>query len=949
MIVLDNYELSRPFEHLAIKIVKEYLNIDLDQKKTKVTRKTRDYGVDSYIYFENETETIIRTIEAKLRNNKYTLALKDIASSILFFIIRHGDEHYIVTNVYLTEGTKQAISGINECCTGNIQFIDGITTKNIVSKILPKIHKVKEKKEYQLAEKILSEFSKLKIPKQQKSISNKKPDPILEELLKSRVKIKTQILEELQRNKIIVLKGALGVGKNLVLRSINDTLVQNDYTIINIPANSTNLISEFCYTIAEKLFNFDINSLLKCSVADNEMSKGLRTESEKEQLELMRKIFDASTNSYENAKFLAKKYLINLFQIFNKKIYVIEIENYQNVSCEIFHLIEELITLLPNNIKFLFTESNSMPLYNNFFSSQFKQINHQIYKEFQLTEFNEEEGVLYIQKLNCKISESGAKEIFSYFGGNPALLRESIKTTVQNPQISWLANYNFTDLHTCYSNKICVSMRIPEVRSLYFLITVLGELKQSNIKHYFTATEKNTVLKEIEESNLFSVNFGTISFRSQYIKDIIEQKLLSYKDNINLCYEKKYSDFTFVDSLEKIVFCYYTDNSNIIDIYESSKQSWNHKTNIHWQNKALGYICLFLKDHLTDCIKCLEFCGYANQFVQTYTFNNEKIYSYILKLLNSNISEIERSFELLPKHNKNKAASVLFDYYININVKLQNDKNKIHKIILSCKVKKWFAYITEYQSIVYIRKIALSYKELGNRSEYDNLLKKLLLYNHPYAKFAYYANQAAKFYIENPYKAEELLSNCPFQESPFKDINVQMMQLWVGNDWSIISFYKNDIERSQEIAERVLESSNYISDYDNMARSYNILALIQLKKHCENDAIEKLRMAITYALHSNKDSLMHFCINYLNICYDEKVEKICWNYFKTNHHILIKFMQAKPLNNRWYTSLTAFSKILKKQNQILFKEFNEIFKDFSFDQRKVSPKYEIENSFYVLF
>ena len=76
-----------------------------------ITKATRDYGVDGIIVVNDNTsqENTVVTIEAKLRRLPNKLALKDIATSIVCFLVRYGQKHYIVTNTYLTSPTVEIL------------------------------------------------------------------------------------------------------------------------------------------------------------------------------------------------------------------------------------------------------------------------------------------------------------------------------------------------------------------------------------------------------------------------------------------------------------------------------------------------------------------------------------------------------------------------------------------------------------------------------------------------------------------------------------------------------------------------------------------------------------------------------------------------------------------------------------------------------------------------
>ena len=285
---MNNYESASDFELLAIKILEKYLNTKFDTKRTRKTQETRDFGVDAFVYIENEFSSDVRTIEAKLRSYKYTLALKDIATSIIFFILRHGNEHYLISNVFLTNGTIDAINSINDNNKGQIYYIDGEKTKAILETILPEL----KEGELELAERIIKEFPKLKKP-QIISINKKQSNSLNNILYESRKKYLTEVLEELNTKKWVSISGDLGVGKHLIAKKVINSY-EKKCNIINIDIMSNGIISDFCYELSDKLFNISvsISDLVDIVKNDDRLLCSLLNESEQCNLKILYEIFN---------------------------------------------------------------------------------------------------------------------------------------------------------------------------------------------------------------------------------------------------------------------------------------------------------------------------------------------------------------------------------------------------------------------------------------------------------------------------------------------------------------------------------------------------------------------------------------------------------------------------------------------------------------------------------
>ena len=104
----------RSFEYLSLEVLSVVLekeNRPYQIIKQDVTKETRDCGVDGFIRFRVADSDREYTVEAKLRA-KNKIALRDIATSILYFLIGFSDRHFIVTNVILTAEALRVIEEI---------------------------------------------------------------------------------------------------------------------------------------------------------------------------------------------------------------------------------------------------------------------------------------------------------------------------------------------------------------------------------------------------------------------------------------------------------------------------------------------------------------------------------------------------------------------------------------------------------------------------------------------------------------------------------------------------------------------------------------------------------------------------------------------------------------------------------------------------------------------
>lgn len=125
----------RSFEYLSLEVLSVMLekeNLPCHIIKRDVTKETRDCGVDGFIRFRVSDSDREYTVEAKLRA-KNKIALRDIATSILYFLIGFSDRHFIVTNVIFTAEALRVIEEIRRRLGGALETIDGHELRRLLN------------------------------------------------------------------------------------------------------------------------------------------------------------------------------------------------------------------------------------------------------------------------------------------------------------------------------------------------------------------------------------------------------------------------------------------------------------------------------------------------------------------------------------------------------------------------------------------------------------------------------------------------------------------------------------------------------------------------------------------------------------------------------------------------------------------------------------------------
>lgn len=971
---MNNYEYANVFEKLAIKIVEAKCGYELDDEKSGVTQQTRDYGVDAVISF-TDRNLKFSTIEAKLRKPSCTLALKDIASSILFFLVRNGNEHFIISNVYITSGTIQTINILNFQSCSKLYYIAGEETFKILRKIVDKLQDPQEKELAQLLMKNFHECKKPQTKQVQTNVTHELLDRCDEEkLFASRQGLVDYIVDGMQKNfHLFALYGEKNIGKTFLLKWLNSILKAREYKTIMIDVYKYNTIDVFCYELAQKLLEVDLKEIVH-SLSQNHIKKleHILDDSEKETLTIFEHIFHSGKLSDMTAMYLADNYLQALFHKCDRIQYIIELENISYTSKELFEFIRKFSIDMPSNVYMICEFSYDLSAYYHDFSYQYKEIYSSNIREIKMTGISLGECEVYLKEVLPYIDNKLIKQIFDISRGNPVFIENAVNMLKEETLIN----------KDTVTNKM---LSIPQGRYQIILELIRKDIliaKFFLLQYIFSFSLKKMIWKMIldkEEkctesiSKLTSAILNTELFETDkefYIcKDFcFLNKIESYFEENSFLYtaiSKSLKKYLFpvcqkeFSALSEIKLLFLTDDCTITNNYESKKDLWMYKSNITWQKQSLNLICKFyLQSPKTeeDISKLLKAIHYYLNYLSIVTYMGEfekNLHEKILNYKRNLEDECSNTSEAL----LNEISETLADIYIYEHqfYRKTSSFEKEIKLLEKCILKEWFSHSSELKKIKILRYQALSYKSLGDRKTYNKILKSI--YNtysgNSYAELIYWANKAAPLYVHSPQIAMNYLKKCDLEKF-LKDYSHEIkLYLWVKNDLAIVSFYNHDFNQAKKISEDVLERSIKFNYSENIARAHNLLGAIALRKNDIELAREEFFKAFTICVDTSGEAFFHFAVNYITIAenYESKIVMLILKYLKTNQKRLLKIFKTQQLGTcRWFITAYAFYNCLKKWNLALSKDVEFLFYPWlSETPQSLLEDYFINDKLVVLF
>lgn len=972
---MDNYQYSGVFEKLAIKIVEAKCGYTIDLEKSGVTQATRDYGVDAIISFSNRYPEF-STIEAKLRKSDYTLGMKDIASSILFFLVRNGNEHFIVSNVYITSGTIETISILNLQSSSHIYYIAGEETFDILTSIASQI---KDPLEKELTDLLIENFKGNKKPKKKQIQTNVDNNLSFEqekqgkkELFSSRRKHISEILNCMQEKyHVFILHGEKNIGKTFLLKQLNSTLQASEYKTITIDVYKYDTIDVFCYEIAQRILEIDLKKLIY-SLSQNHIKtiENILDDSEKETLNIFNNIFHAISVSDTVANYLAEKYLKALFSKCNAIKFIIELEKVSYTSKEVFDFIKSFSIDLPSNVYLICEFSSDFSATYRDFSDEYKEIYACNIKEINLTGMSLDECEAYLKKALPHIENSCVKRIHNITKGNPVIIEQAISIINDNVLINMdELEIKILSLQKWIYNEIFMLIKNDALIAEFFLLLYIFSFSLKKTLWELVLAEKKECIQSISilNSNILNTNLFEDNDEFYTCKDFtfihkLEEyfeKKINKKATENLQHTLVSACQSELPALAKIRLLFLADDSSIVDCFESTKDLWMYKSNPTWQKQALKLVCRFYfckaktEEELSQLLKAIHYyLQYLNivSFMGNFENNlHKKVLIYKSSLQNECSTA---SGELLYDIAQTLADIYIYEYLL---FSKTSSFEKEKELLTKCIEQEWFTYVCDLKKIKILRYQALSFKSNGERKKYNKILQNIytMYKGNAYAQLIYWANQAAPFYVNCPQKALECLKKCNLDKF-LKDYSKEIkLYLWVKNDLGIVSFYNGDLTRAEKISSDVLEKSMRLKYSENIARGHNLLGAIALSKNNITLAEEEFFKAFTNCIDVNEESFIHFTVNYIVVTEknDKKLVRLVANYLRSNHKRLTRIFETQNLNTcRWFVTLYAFYHEIKQWNSSLSNEMKVLFSPWLTETSlSLLEKYYINKKLIVLF
>lgn len=259
---LDTKEYWRSFEYLALEVL--YIKLKTREGTHKildkdVTKSTRDHGRDGFIQFSIRNDSREYTVEAKLRSSD-KISLKDIATSILYYLIGTSDRHLIVTNVIFTGETLAVINELQAQMGRPLETVDGYELRRLLNKGLT----YKEEHAPELIKLLMAQPlpPKETIPQ---------PKAVLYRILEkhycvaSRTALKEAVAQQIMAGeKLFLIKGEQGTGKSHLIREIIKWAEGKNYKVCRIDMSKLYSPRIFVLNILQIVLGLDLNALLDC-------------------------------------------------------------------------------------------------------------------------------------------------------------------------------------------------------------------------------------------------------------------------------------------------------------------------------------------------------------------------------------------------------------------------------------------------------------------------------------------------------------------------------------------------------------------------------------------------------------------------------------------------------------------------------------------------------------
>ena len=955
----DAYKYAGTFEKLACKIIEKVISEQVVVSGT--TKKTRDGGIDAIIYTKNN----FITIEAKLRKKSVSLSLKDIASSVIFYLLRLNDKHYIVTNVYLASDTVNVLNRLNTTKKGEICYVDGDYTLQILKEIVKSL----DDDEKELANILFKEFSDSKKSRKVNKLNNQKRSHDI--LLETQQELCNSIKYEIENGrKCVVLSGKIGTGKSTLTNAVVDQLCQT-FSHIFIDCLHYNTVESFMYQLSNIQIGIDINELINeyISLSDEfENQSNVVCIDKADTIGVLTQILGRKQYS-DSIKFLAQRYIDKLIEDFNSNKVCVVIDNYSAASPELDDFISSYILHSTEQLQFFIIKETD---YSNNTNMKLEYvmrspINIELFKEVHVQELDFTNTCHFISAISPNLSQACKKNLYSSFGGNMLMLRMAVE------EMESTNNYNASllrplECEKIYKNKIIQYLNSNSIYpKIFFICWIMNSQLPRNI---LSLIPDSDIYDLLQKTGLFSENNLSITLCNICVYNVISKHYITHSEQLY----RKTADFISELNVEKLTLisqmrvAFFTKSDDFVRLSEGAIPIFENKSEHDNIIETRALLYFYARDYINEDLLKIEAASNLIYEMIDYDMQNIRFDLDVSELVNEIMCyfkdfEAVGDFECLQDNEKSILSEARLKYALYLYFDHKR-KNKFQQAYNSIIIPK--EYMSHCQNPILISKIirfqAICKKELGDKKEFFNMLSKGVTEfpQNKYLLAVYNANLAAEKSLENPIDALRLVDEA-LTAAKSAD---KYLHLWLSNDRLIYEILadKYNSEQVLQTYENIIYKADRLCSVTDRARANNTYGAFCLKNNTGRSASYEFFKNAIYTINKyEKNNIMaYFAVNYMQTlptdAYEEfdAVAEMLLNWCINNIDTIVKKIKDPAIsnkNNKIIMTLYSFADVLKKRNdqryQLLIKidGISEIFTD----KIAMNPLFYIQKIPIILF
>jgi len=423
------------FERFALRIVEIKVRDSIVYNDILAwrTQDTRDQGVDGHVLVTAVGGELHITVEAKLRKGG-SLSLKDIASSIINYVVNFSDVHFVVTNIRFTEDAYRILDAINMDTRFSLNYLDCYTLCGYMDE-----HPELETMFPALAQNIREEAAKIApLPRRHEQNSRQLPrvpyPPSRKKALEQLVRCINEAVP------LIALIGPRGTDKSLLMDLCMRRLCRNT-PLLRIDMQYIGSVQAFLLAVLKNLLGLDVFECLSLLSEQTGEEMWQTADSEDEHnarvINTLRKILQAQSSNVDPTieNYLIQEFLRELMGA-NHLRRVLFLENLNAVTPE---MVMEIMNLIPKiadcNMSIVLELSYEIPVgnrtlhYPEWYSriEQFgsMRIAARSTECLLLNEYSDTEAAAVLSELTGQEKHSYfVQQVIRKYGRNPGILRE---------------------------------------------------------------------------------------------------------------------------------------------------------------------------------------------------------------------------------------------------------------------------------------------------------------------------------------------------------------------------------------------------------------------------------------------------------------------------------------------------------------------------------------------